>query len=240
MTSIHLPFVDFDVVYHVGKMDNERQASYEGHALSVSRCPNKWAAYRALDPFEPQRTVWTLDVNGARFLDESSLDRQARALILKWAQAEGILERCRRPRLFSKFRDGSVWYEHVAERAKSKNFGNQLVVQRMMCDVQTFRLTDSFRNSGPFLPVVGWLAEWTAITVFAQLHGFDGAWQRYYGMRDDIVHPHGCLFYPEIWPMSSGPLLESHVGSEAGSPTFIDVAVQELEAHAASGEALCA
>lgn len=237
---MRLPFVDFDVVYHVGKMDNKREGSYEGPALSVSRCPNKWAGYRSRDPYSPHRTVWTIDVSGARFLDESSLDRESRALILKWAQAEGILEPCTHRRLTSVFKDGTVWYEHVESRLHSKHRDNNLVVRTALYSVQTFRLTDSFRNAGPFLRVVGWLAEWTAITAFAQLHGFDGAWQRYYGMRDDIVHPHGCLFYPEMWPMRSGPLLESHVASEASSPMFVDVAVHELSASATGGESLCA
>lgn len=219
---IRLPFVGFDVVYHVGKLDNNREASYEGPALSVSRCPNKWAGYRTMDPYASHRTVWTIQVTGARFLDETSLDPDARALILRWAQAEGVIEPCVCPRLTSVFQDGTVWYEHVASREQSKHRYNDLVVRRIVTSVPTFRLTDEFRAPGPFLRVVGWLAEWSAITVFAQVHGFDGAWQRYYGMRDDVVHPHGCLFCPEAWPMSSSSLLESHVGSEPGLPSYIN------------------
>lgn len=85
----NLPRLTFDELHHVGTLDitRRKQGSHEGCHLSVSTHPDAWRQIYTSDT-----GLKTLAKRGADFIDARAVSNQDRADILRWAEANGLIE----------------------------------------------------------------------------------------------------------------------------------------------------
>ncbi len=90
---MQVPVVDIDIVFHLGTLDpahrgRQYRTSMEGAGLSVSLCPEAWQSIAKLGG----NPLQSLQRDGGAWLDITSIDGEARAAIMAWAQGEGLAE----------------------------------------------------------------------------------------------------------------------------------------------------
>lgn len=85
----NLPRLTFDELHHVGTLDitRRKQGSHEGCHLSVSTHPDAWREIHTSDT-----GLKTLAKPGATFINAHAVSEQDRADILRWAEANALIE----------------------------------------------------------------------------------------------------------------------------------------------------
>lgn len=188
------PMVGVDTVWHIGDMNPEHRSgwSLEGHALSVSVCPDEWEQIARLGG----RGRWRLDGPFA-MIDALALTDDDREAVARWAQHEQLLV------------PATVWHAHLGEDAE---LGDEIVLvfdteADARSEAEGWGVDDV---DAAVEPVAGWKATEAlarvvgrsdptdafehALLVWAEAAGYDGVW---FEERLDVAAlsaPRGGLF----------------------------------------------
>src|SRR5690554_5056232 len=88
-----VPLLAISNVYHIGTLNvsdraKQWEASYEGHALSVSLCPHSWRKIAKLGG----NPLWECENNSALYVDCFALPDETLHAIIEWSKENELIK----------------------------------------------------------------------------------------------------------------------------------------------------